>query len=72
MFSVKSRAILTNDGEHARGLGGPGITFVLSFIIKHRLVHDEDPLDSLSNDLIFLSFSDLAAILEPTHLVQEK
>lgn len=60
---------LTNDSEHARGLGGSGVTFVLSLIVEHRLVDDENPLDSLSDDLVLLSFSDLAAVLEPTNLV---
>lgn len=64
--------ILTNDSEHAGGLGGSGITFVLSLIVEHRLVDDEDPLDSLSDNLVLLSFPDLAAILEPTNLVWEK
>lgn len=61
--------LLTDDSEHAGGLGGSGITFILGFIVEHGLVDDEDPLDSLSDDLVLLSFPDLAAILEPTNLV---
>lgn len=58
----------TDDSEHAEGLGGPGITFVLSLIIKHRLVDDEGPLDSIGNDFILLSFPDLDSVLEPENL----
>lgn len=59
---------LTDDSEHAGGLGGPGVTFVLCLIVEHRLVDDEGPLDSLRDDLVLLSFSDLAAVLEPANL----
>lgn len=60
--------LLTDDSEHAGRLGGPGVTFVLRLIVEHRLVDDEDPLDSLSDDLVLLSFPDLATVFEPTNL----
>lgn len=59
---------LTDDGEHARGLGGSRITFVLGLVIKHRLVNDKDSLDSLGDDLVLLSFPDLTTVLEPANL----
>lgn len=59
---------LTDDSEHARGLGGLGVTFVLSLIVKHRLVDDEDVLASLSDDLIFLSLPDFTSIFKPADL----
>lgn len=61
---------LTNDGEHAGGLGGSGVAFVLGLIVERRLVDDEDPLDALSDDLVLLSFPYLTAVLEPTNLQQ--
>lgn len=65
---IKRYVSLTNNCQHAGGLGGPGVTFVLGLIVKHWLVDDEDSLDSLSNNLVLLSFPDLAAVLEPANL----
>lgn len=61
-------AILTNNSEHARGLGGPSITFVFSFIVKHRLVDDEDVLATLSDNFVLLPLSDFTSILKPADL----
>lgn len=59
---------LTHDSEHAGGLGGLGVTFVFSLIVKHRLVDDEDVLASLSDDLIFLPLPDFTSIFKPADL----
>lgn len=59
---------LTDDSQHAGGFGGLCITFVFSFIIKHRFVDDEDVLAALSNNFIFLSFSDFTSIFVPADL----
>jgi len=63
---------LTDDREHAGGLGGSGVTFVLGLVVKHRLVHDEGPLDPLSEDLVLLSFPDLVSVFEPADLSKRK
>ena len=62
---------LTDDGQHARGFGCSGVTLVLSLIVEHGLVYDEDPLDALRDDLVLLSFPDLTAVLKPANLQQK-
>lgn len=60
--------MLTNDREHARRLGGFGITFILCLIVKHGLVDNEDVLATLGNDFIFLAFPDFTTVFEPADL----
>lgn len=60
--------VLTDDSEHARRLGGFGIAFILSLIVKHRLVDNEDMVATLGNNFIFLPFPDLTSISEPANL----
>lgn len=67
---ISTAELLTDDGQHAAGLGRPGVTLVLGLIIKHRLVDDENPLSSFSADLVLLAFPDLTAVLEPANLQQ--
>lgn len=68
----RTDVILTNDGEHAGGFGGLCITFVFSFIIKHRFVDDEDVLPALSDNFILLPLSDFTSVLKPADLRDSK
>lgn len=61
-------ANLTDNSEHAGGLGGLSVTFVFSLIVKYRLVDDEDVLATLSDDFVFLPLSDFTSILKPADL----
>lgn len=70
--SAEAAATLTDDGQHARRLGGPGITLVLGLVVKHRLVDDEDVLAALGDDFIFLPFPDLTAVSEPADLWEKR
>lgn len=60
--------ILTDDSEHAGGLGGLSVTFVFSLIVKHRLVDDEDVLATLCDNFVLLPLSDFTSILKPADL----
>lgn len=70
---IETETVLaTDDGEQARGLGGPGITFVLSLIVEPALMNDQGPPDSAGGDFILLSLPDLTAILKPANLPEDK
>lgn len=61
-------SVLTDDSEHAGGLGGLGVTFVLSLIVKHRLVDDEEVLAAFSDDFVLFPLPDFISILKPADL----
>lgn len=65
-------ANLTDNSEHAGGLGGLSVTFVFSLIVKYRLVDDEDVLATLSDDFVFLPLSDFTSILKPADLQESR
>lgn len=61
-------AILTDDSEHAGGLGGFGVAFILGLVVKHGLVDDEDVLAALGDNFVLLPLSDFTSILKPADL----